>query len=278
MKLLTLNTHSLLEEDYSRKLEWFVEGILREQPDIVALQEVNQTRSAPQLEPEQLEGQYPVPGSVTIRSDNHAARVAKELRSRGVDCHWIWIPIKLGYGKFDEGIALLSLGRPFREVDLFPVSRTADYFNWRTRAVLGARVEGLEDWFYCLHMGWWDDTQERFLDQWRKLNCCIAAKRMCGTVWLMGDFNAPDAVPGQSYEHMVACGWVDTYQVAQRRDSGITVPGAIDGWRDKPDQGMRLDYIWCSEKKTIRSSNVVFNGQRGPVVSDHFGLLVEVKE
>lgn len=39
MKILTLNSHSLREENYEEKLQWFVEGILREKPDIIALQE-----------------------------------------------------------------------------------------------------------------------------------------------------------------------------------------------------------------------------------------------
>ena len=54
MKILTLNTHSLRENQYEQKLSWFVEGVLREKPDIIALQEVNQTCDAPVLEPEQV--------------------------------------------------------------------------------------------------------------------------------------------------------------------------------------------------------------------------------
>ena len=46
MKLLTLNTHSLDGCDWEQKLEWFVKGIFEEKPDIIALQEVNQTIAA----------------------------------------------------------------------------------------------------------------------------------------------------------------------------------------------------------------------------------------
>ena len=49
MKLLTLNTHSLVEPDYEAKREIFVNFIAREQPDVFALQEVNQTAAAPAL-------------------------------------------------------------------------------------------------------------------------------------------------------------------------------------------------------------------------------------
>lgn len=282
MKLLTLNTHSLEEENYEQKLSWFLDALDREKPDLIALQEVNQTWDAEFLEPEDLEGQYPVPGSIRIRRDNHAARIARELRQRGVNCFWCWIPIKRGYGKYDEGMAILSLGRPIRCVDVFPLSRTTDYHNWRTRAALGVQVNGLEDWFYCLHMGWWDDETERFLDQWKVLNSCIASKRVCGSVWLMGDFNAPDSVHGQSYEHIVASGWFDTYALAHSKDNGITAIGAIDGWKQRPvfcqEKGLRLDYIWCNRKREIRSSRVLFNGIKEPKVSDHFGILIDIKE
>ena len=47
MKLLTLNCHSLLSPAYSRDCENFVREVLRLRPDLIALQEVNQTRAAP---------------------------------------------------------------------------------------------------------------------------------------------------------------------------------------------------------------------------------------
>ena len=46
----------------------------------------------------------------------------------------------------------------------------------------------------------------------------------------------------------------------------------------KKVDGMRLDYIWCNKKKEILSSRVVFNGLKEPVVSDHYGVLIEIKE
>ena len=172
MKLLTINTHSLQEENYAQKLDQFVESILKERPDLIAMQEVNQTCDAALADPELLAGQYPIPGCMSVRTDNHAAQVARRLRKAGVACYWAWVPIKRGYDKYDEGVAVLSLGRKIACVDEFPVSRVNDYFNWRTRAVLGVQLEGLDDWFYTVHMGWWDDAEDGFFDQWKKLNCC----------------------------------------------------------------------------------------------------------
>ena len=282
MKILTINTHSLQEENYEQKLQWFVEGILREKPDIIAMQEVNQSVDADEIEPEYLEGQYPVPGCMTIHKDNHAANVARRLNQAGVKCFWAWMPIKLGYGKYDEGVAILSLGRPIRCTDVFPISKVRDYLNWRTRAVLGVQVEGHPDWFYTVHMGWWDDAQEPFLDQWKTLNACLFTRSLYSAVWLMGDFNAPALVRGQSYDAIAASGWYDTYHTARIKDNGFTVPGIIDGWRERLKDvnipGMRLDHIWCSKNRKIISSEVIFNGSHYPIVSDHFGVMITEKE
>ena len=44
MKLLTINTHSLQEADPAAQLESLAQFLLREQPDVAALQEVSQSR------------------------------------------------------------------------------------------------------------------------------------------------------------------------------------------------------------------------------------------
>ena len=82
-----------------------MEGILNEKPDIVAMQEVNQTAGTELMDLEMLEGQYPIPGCMPICRDNHAAVVANRLRQAGIECYWVWLPIKLGYDKYDEGVA-----------------------------------------------------------------------------------------------------------------------------------------------------------------------------
>lgn len=278
MKLFTLNTHSIQEENYPQKLEWFVDAILREQPDVLALQEVNQTMTAPPAESALLTGYVPAPGSsVPILGDNHAAQVAGRLRAAGVPCSWTWLPAKRGYEKYDEGLALLSLGRPIAQTDAFYVSGCTGYDNWRTRKALGVRLEGDSDWFYAVHMGWWEDGDESFVNQWAALERQLAPRKKEGAVWLMGDFNAPAEIRGESYDCVGDAGWLDTYCLAARKDGGLTVRGVIDGWRDRaPDlAGLRIDQIWCSRPQAIARSQVLFNGENYPVVSDHFGLLVE---
>ena len=56
MKILTFNTHSLVEKDYETKLLQFAEMAAVEQPEIMGLQEVNQRRDASALPEERLKG------------------------------------------------------------------------------------------------------------------------------------------------------------------------------------------------------------------------------
>lgn len=279
MKILTINTHSLAEEQYERKLRQFADMVLRERPDIIAMQEVNQSVGEFPAEKEQLFGYVPCPGNhVPVRRDNHAARAAGMLAAGGAEYNWTWLPAKVGYGRYDEGLALFSL-RPIDQVDQCLISRSDDYGNWKTRRVVGIHADGTEEgWFYTVHMGWWDDAEEPFEEQWQRLEDHLRDRRSGEVpVWLMGDFNSPAGVPGEGWEHIGRSGWLDTYELAAKKDDGITVGRVIDGWREKlaPDsEGMRIDYVWCSRNVKIRQSQVVFNGITYPEISDHYGILV----
>ena len=282
MKLLTLNTHSLHGGDWEQKLEWFVQGILEKKPDIIALQEVNQTITAQEADDTLKEGQTVVSELVRVKQDNFTAQAAYRLRQLGVDCFWAWLPVKIGYDRYDEGTAILSIGRKIRKTAVFPISQKWDYQNWRTRAVLGVQVEGCSDWFYTVHTGWWQDEKEPFLEQWKRLIAQIENPSVETTVWLMGDFNAPDIFSDQSYAHICKEGWKDTHIAAREKGSDFTAAGGIDGWKDNlPDKGikgLRLDYIWCKPERKILSSDIVFDGERGHIISDHFGVIVETEE
>ncbi len=274
MKLLTLNTHSLVEENYEQKLLDFVQAVMQEEPEIIALQEVNQTCCKAAVSAEQLHGYHPCDEKTMIREDNHVLHAAGLLREKGLDYFWTWLPLKKGYDKYDEGIALMSRS-PILETDIVLVSGMDDYNNWKTRKLLGIRTQALPDeWFFSVHYGWWDDLEEPFQQQWDRTSQHM---KQYDHVWLMGDFNSPAEVQGEGYDRMESSCWHDSYVLAGRRDSGITVGKVIDGWKDKINatNGMRIDQIWCSKEVDIKRTQVVFNGKQYPVVSDHYGVMIE---
>ena len=273
MKLLTLNTHSLVEDNYSTKLGAFVSAIAEQRPDIIALQEVNQTIAETQVDVIS-EGYVPCVENIVIRKDNHVYKAAELLEGAGVKYYWTWLPLKKGYNKYDEGIALMSRSRII-ETDVVRISETDDYNNWKTRKIIGIRTEAAPDeWFFSVHYGWWDDLDEPFQNQWQKT---AEYMKKYSRVWLMGDFNSPAEVRNEGYDMINSSGWYDSYTLARTRDNGITVGKVIDGWHDKVSgtDGMRIDQIWCSQKAEIASSEVIFNGANKPVVSDHYGVAAE---
>lgn len=286
MKLLTLNTHSLIEPDYEKKLKIFAEIIKKEQPEVFALQEVNQTLAMEKASLESDIGYIPCSGyEGPIRKDNHAFRLASLLKEMDCPYQWTWVSAKLGYCIYEEGLSLFSR-RPIEKTEQFFISKSHDFSNWKTRKMLAIQSEGI--WFCSVHMGWWEDEEEPFKQHWD-----LAAKeiqRIAGPdspVWVMGDFNSPAEVAGEGFDYVKSCGWQDSYELAEEKDSGITVGKVIDGWKDKlshipqtqtPNSqkptGMRIDYIWCNQKIKVLSSKVICNGIFYPVVSDHYGIIV----
>ena len=92
----------------------------------------------------------------------------------------------------------------------------------------------------------------------------------------MGDFNSPSHIKGEGRDLLLRSGWHDSYDMADDKDSGITVSHAIDGWKERGDiPGMRIDYIWTDRPLRVRTSRTIFNGIFYPVVSDHFGTMIE---
>lgn len=275
MKLLTLNTHSLTEENYREKLNYFVTAVAEQKPDIIALQEVNQSIGAEAASTDMLDGYTQTDENALIRIDNHVLNVALLLRNMGIYYHWSWIPIKLGYEKYDEGIAIMSLS-PITDTNMLRVTATASYKNYKKRKILGIRTKECGDeWFYSVHYGWYDDWDESFAMQWIRTEAHMMAYK---DVWLMGDFNTDaESRYRRGYDMMLRSNWYDSYLYAKRRDDGITVKSTIDGWKNKTDikSGMRIDQIWSKQRKIINSSYVIFNGKNYPVVSDHSGVIIE---
>lgn len=271
--MLTLNTHSLIEQNYEEKLVYFVNAIVKYEPDIIALQEVNQTSDESSLSDKFLKGYTQCQSAVPLKKDNHAYRVVKLLLEKNINYYWTWLPIKNGYDKYDEGLAILSK-KEILETDTVLVSCINDYNNWKTRKILG--IYSGDEWFYSVHLGWWDDKSDQFSDQWSRLSKRLTGKE---NVWLMGDFNNCAEIRNEGYDLIKKSGWQDTFEIAREKDDGITVGTVIDGWKDKitDTNGMRIDFIWTNSENIIERTNVIFNGKNEPVISDHYGVMITVK-
>lgn len=289
MKLITLNTHSLEEPEYERKLERFAQVVIKERPDVIALQEVNQTITRSVATVGRELGYLPCEGArIPLKEDNYALGLARLLRESGCRYWWTWAPAKVGYEIYEEGLAVFSRWPVERNRQFF-ISQSHDHYNWKTRKMVGIKAANM--WFYSVHMGWWDDEEEPFARHWdRAVEEMRAHMTPKETVWVMGDFNSPAGIPGEGWDYVRASGWWDTYDLAGMRDGGITVGKVIDGWRQRLPgaektgvicggrPGMRIDYIWCDREMDIDKSEVICNGINYEVVSDHYGVMITQKE
>ena len=255
MKIMTLNTHSLSEENGLEKLKKVAKFILENDVDVIALQEVNQS-----IEADIAKAPSSYRGCHLLKADNYALALSSYLE----EYQWDWIPIKVGFDKFDEGLAIFSK-KPIVSSEEFVLTHTDNYFNWKKRAALA--VQCGEIWVCTVHFGWWDDEEEPFIDQWDTLISHMKDKE----VYLAGDFNAPDDRRNESYDYILQNGWMDTRILAKEVKGKETIPGKIAGW-DQEEKGMRIDYIMTNKKRLIKSHQVIFDQDR---VSDHYGIILE---
>lgn len=272
MKILTLNVHAWAEEDQRNKISQLADFINTHQFDIISMQEVNQSIQETALSQEELQTYTATEADVTIKKDNYAHVLLQQLTET---YYWTWIPTHVGFRIYDEGLAILSrtpITRSFAEY----VSHMRDYNNYRTRKIVGIEtvIQGIATWFVNGHFNWWNDAQEPFQGQW-DLTEGKLAPYMDQPLYLMGDFNNVAEIRGEGYDYMMKHGWNDLYTTAKRKDDGATVVKAIAGWADN-ERPLRIDYIFSNRPVQAQSSHVVLNGKNGPIVSDHFGVAVEI--
>lgn len=268
MKLLSLNTHSWMEDRALEKLDDICNAVLHHRFDVIALQEVNQLMTSSTVKHADLTAFTASEDNHVVRTDNFAFVLQQKLAEKGLHYYWTWNSSHIGYDRYDEGLALLSL-EPIQNVTSFFASENTDYDDYKSRKVVGIQTE--TGWYFSLHLGWWHDDHDPFAAQWER--CSAVLNRLSGPVFLLGDFNNPANRKQEGYE-MVTQNWFDTYQLAEEKDKGFTVAEAIDGWTENQG-GLRIDYIFSNQPIKTLSSKVIFNGENEPIVSDHFGVSVE---
>lgn len=279
MKVLTLNTHSWMEENPEVKLEQIADFIAEEDFHIISLQEINQTMEAEEVVDDLFIKPSGESHSVAIKEDNFAFLLIRLLEERGQSYYWSWIANHVGYDQYDEGVAILSK-TPFTTESIL-VSESSDYHNHFTRRVLKATMAlDEQEWvvFSC-HYSWWlsPTGEPLFKHEWDETLRHIDVESNQVHL-LMGDFNNEAAVKEEGYDYMqeTAPQFIDAYVKAEEKIGSATVLNDIDGWEGHIDE-KRIDYVFTDYPGDIQSCRVVFDGEKEPFVSDHFGVAVEFK-
>ena len=89
------------------------------------------------------------------------------------------------------------------------------------------------------------------------------------------DFNNPAQEAGYSLVEKSPLALRDSYSIAKVKSGEATVEQAIDGWKENTRK-LRIDYIFVPANSIVDAHQVVFDGKNAPVVSDHFGVEIEI--
>lgn len=248
LKLLTLNLHCLVEDDLPGKQKLIAEAIEQYDADVVFLQEVAQTQS--------LKG---------IENDNYGMTLKRLLEEKEKQYHFYYEAIKDSFGKYDEGIGILSKHElRFRAAEY--ISKTRDYDNWKTRKILimedQDQLSGIL--FATTHFGW-SDGYEVFEEQFETASRLFPMDRI---VILAGDFNISST--SKEYDYIIQRGWYDIFS----EDEALKHAPTFLGDNVALFENVRLDYILSNKPLKLLRGKILFMDQR---VSDHFGVFAEIE-
>lgn len=260
MKLLTLNCHSWQEENQIEKIRYIAKVIDEIDYDVIAFQEVNQRISSEII-------------YKNIKKDNFCYILLQELNKlNNYKYDFYWDISHIGYDIYEEGLCIMTK-LPIIKTDSFIVSNRRDINFWKTRKVvkLDTIYKQRNISFLCCHLGWWDDCDESFINQ---ANNVIEISKNEELMFVMGDFNNNANTKNEGYDYL-SNELIDTYTLAKKKDSGITVNGKIEGWEENK-KDLRLDMIFVNKEIEVEKSKVIFNDINKNIVSDHYGVEVKV--
>lgn len=272
MKLLTLNTHSWLEEHQEAKIDQIVAQIIKADYDVIALQEVNQLIENTNVVSDQ---NYCLGNdNINIKDDNFAYIIVNKLRAQGHNYYFSYAMSHIGYDKYEEGSAILSK-QPIKPYSEFvSIDRSPD--NYRSRKILfgETQVNRKSIVVASCHFSWWVNNQDGFSYEW--MNTKRILEQYNQPLIVMGDFNNPEGTEGYDFV-LDNSDLLDTYTKAEVKYGHHTIEKDIAGWENNGGK-LRIDFIFASNEFKVQSSKTVFDGVNAPIVSDHFGVEVEITE
>ena len=237
-------------------------------PDFVCLQEVGEWPGRDAIEAGTME--------FGASDSNMLHQILRRLTYQHYDYTMDWS--HYGFDVWLEGSAILSK-HPLSNVASRYISgpENSRHDFWKSRNIPAAQIDLPEFGkinVFSVHTGWWDDEEEPFQSQFRRLLAWAEELKVPGsTTVLCGDFNV--AAGSEMQQFMTnGTGYSDQYALANPEgllDS--TVGGGIDGWEDNAT-GQRIDYILVNDDSPLEvlQSQIIFTQKMFGRVSDHAGV------
>lgn len=259
MKLLTINVHAWIEKNQMEKIDILAKTIAEKDYDVIAMQEVNQLMESKVVYSD-------------IREDNYGWVLLQKIAEyTDTTYYYHWSNSHIGYGKYDEGIGILTKHK-LVNTDDFYCTRSHTVRSIDSRKIISAEINynGKNIEFYSCHMNLPTSEKENMLEN---INTVLDRNKNDIIKVLMGDFNTDAISNKKDYKKILEQGLFDTYEMAKIKDEGITVDKNIDGWKSN-DGKMRIDYIFSNKELEVLESKVIFNGKNEKIISDHYGVEV----
>lgn len=273
-----MNCHSLLDYDSDKQIQEIVDQIVREEIDVLSLQEANQSQFESAIDEDDLKSLgYKEPAEVNaiIKKDNFAYRLSRALKKVKLDFKWSWNSAYGGENGLEWGVALFSR-LCLTNVHSTLISSNDFTGNLTKRCVLLAQLaDEMKTVVAAVHFN--GENSSEFRHEWSNLMETIAGLGLSKRpVYLLGNFNVDAEVDTGSYTLMCQ-EFEDTYCSAISKGDGMTVRGKLDGWDDS-GISERLDYILTNAQNEVSYSRICFDGNIGPRISNHAGVLIEVSD
>jgi maltose 6'-phosphate phosphatase len=263
LKILTLNLHCYQEQDQDEKFSRIAGAISDLSIDIVCLQEVGENW-----------------GRGKGDRKSNAARIIKDRlkKSHGLSYHLFTDWAHIGFGKYREGVAILSRHRFLKKESRY-VSGSRDIHDIHARKAVMVRIHvpymGLVN-VYAVHLSWWDGG---FPDQFENLVKWADGEDRKGVAatFLCGDFNIEAWSRG--YALVVGSGeYEDQFLEASSPELFHRIfRQPSQGWENGLVDDHRIDYIFKRKDGTLQvaSAKTLFTDHDYGRVSDHFGYYME---
>jgi maltose 6'-phosphate phosphatase len=251
LSLITINLHCLEEKDIETNKQIIADEIVDRSVDVIFLQEVAQFDKDPIV-------------LNNIKESNYGYQLQRLLEDKGYRYYYAYLPIKSSFGKYDEGVGLLSR-YPLSNIEGKYISNIKEYSDWTSRKFLKATIQ-LENKtmeLFTVHLGW-DSKTESYLDQCQKMADNITKK----DALIGGDFNV--AYGSDYYNKTVEMGLIDLYALDSEKQFDYTFLYELDIHKESA----RIDYIFGTKKYKVLDQEIIF---KDPMVSDHFGMYMKIE-
>lgn len=251
ISLLTLNLHCFEENEIKKNQDEIVKEIIQKEIDIIFLQEVAQYHT------NEIEFGH-------IKVGNYGYVLKSLLEEKGYRYYYQYEPIKYSFGKYDEGVALLSK-YPIENVSSKYISKVQDYMDWKSRKYIKGTINVRDKRIdlYSVHLGW-NDENESYLSQVKKLTKSITSE----ITLIGGDFNVNCG--GELFNKTLNEGLIDLYGLDENKRLDPTHEDNLDVHKFSS----RIDYIFSTKTLKVLDQCIMFKENK---VSDHYGLYLKIQ-